>query len=309
MIATSTFATARLGRRSLLAGCTATIFVGRAASAAAKFHREDVTEAGLVGTLFLPVEPTGLPGVVCLTGAMGGLWEAPARALAMDGFPALALATHNYQGRPPTLRLLPVEYVVTAVAWLRHRAAPHADLVAVRGWSRGGELALLAASLTPAINAVIGYAPRCYVAREQNKQNNFADPSAAAAFTWLGQPVDGVPLPEAMRVDRNKPSFEELHGIAVERIAGPIMLVSGQADVGIAGTTAEFSCAQAMRRLDLFKSPHRHVHYSYPDAGHSIAGPPPFTGPAEEGGTTAGDAAAISDSWPRALEFLRAVVA
>ena len=47
------------------------------------------------------------------------------------------------------------------------------------------------------------------------------------------------------------------------------------------------------------------MHYSYPEAGHSIAGPPPFTGPVEGGGTLAGDAAAVADSWPRGLGFLK----
>ena len=287
---------ARLGRRGLLTGVAAGALANTtwSASAAGRFRRRDVREAGLVGTLFTPVEPTGRATLVSLAGAMGGLWEAPAKALALEGFPALALATHNYEGRPPVLRLLPVEYVVAAVNWLRRNAGSGSDFVAVRGWSRGGELALLAASLSPEINAVIAYAPRCYVGLEQNKQNNFGDPTATAAFTWLGRPVEGVPLPDAMRVDPGRPSLEELHGIAVERIAGPIMLVSGSADTGVAGTTPAFSCAQAMRRLDLLHAPHRRVHYNYPDAGHSIAGPPPFTGPAEGGGSVAGDTAAVA---------------
>ncbi len=294
-----------LGRRLLCAGL-ASAAVPRSASAASVL-REDVRTAGLVGTLFIPPRPTGLPAVVSLAGAMGGLWEAPAKALADAGFPALALATHNYENRPPRLHLLPVEYVLSAVAWLRARARPAKGLVALRGWSRGGELALLAASLSPDVNAVIAYAPRCYVGREQDKPNNFIDPNAAAAFTWRGAPVDGVPLPERMRADPQHPSFEDLHGIAVEAIAGPVMLVSGQADTGLAGTTPVFSCTQAMRRLQLFASPYRRLHLNYPDAGHTIAGPPPFAGPAEDGGSIEGDAAAIAASWPRALDFLRSL--
>lgn len=239
--------------------------------------------------------------------AGGGLWEAPAWALAKEGFPTLALATHNYEDRPSRLRLLPIEYVVDGVEWLRHRANSN-GIVALRGWSRGGELALLAASLTPAINGVIAYAPRCYVAREQNKQNNFDDPAVVAAFTWGGAPVDGVPLPEVKRLDPKNPSFEDLHGIAVERITGPIMLVSGTADTGIAGTTAEIGCAYAMRRLELNGFRYPHLHFSYPGAGHSIAEPPPFAGPIVGGGSLAADAAAIADSWPRSLKFLRAMI-
>jgi dienelactone hydrolase len=293
-------------RRALLAGgASAALLAGTGANAAQKFFREDIREAGLVGTLFLPAEPIGLPAVVSLTGALGGLWEAAAKALAIAGFPALALATHNCDGRPPRMRLLPVEYVTTAAGWLRQRVRPADDAVVLRGWSRGGELALLAASLDPAIRAVLAYAPRCYVGREQDRPNNFNDPAVVAAFTWRGLPVEGVPLPPAMRADAGRPTLEDLHGIAVERIAGPVMLVSGDSDTGLAGTTARSGCNQAMRRLELFHSPHRRIHEHYPDAGHSIAGPPPFAGPAEEGGSVAGDAAAVAASWPISLDFLR----
>jgi dienelactone hydrolase len=276
-----------------------------ALSDGAPVRRIDVRESGLVGTLFLPGKHTGLPAVVSLSGAMGGLFEAPAEALAQAGFPTLALATHNTEGRPPKLRLLPVEYVIDGVEWLRTRVTPAGGAVALRGWSRGGELALLAASLSPSVNAVIAYAPRCYVGREQDKPNNFDDPKAVAAFTWRGAPVEGAPLPEDMRVNRVKPSLEDRYGIAVERIAGPTMFVTGSADTGLAGTTPDSSCDRAMRRLELFKSPWRRVHDHYPDAGHDIAGPPPFSGPIEGGGTVAGNTAAVAASWLGALAFLR----
>jgi hypothetical protein len=167
------------------------------------------------------------------------------------------------------LRVLPVEYVVDAVD-CRRRSRPANDIVAVRGWSRDGELALLAGSLKLGINAVIAYAPSCYVGREQNEVNDFARP--AAAFTRRGAPVDSVPLPDAMRADTAKPCLEDLHGITVERIAGPVMLASGMADTGLYGTTPEYSCARAMRRLDLFGVRVPHVHLSYGDAGQRRGG-------------------------------------
>jgi len=299
----------RIARRNVILAGAAALAAGGAYEIQKKpvLQRIPVRQAGLVGTLFLPPNPSALPAVVSLTGAMGGLFEAPAEALAQAGFAVLALATHNTEGRPATLRLQPVEYVLEAVEWLRQWVQPARGRVALRGWSRGGELAMLAASLSPAVNGVIAYAPRTYVGREQNKPNNFGDPTAAAAFTWRGEPLDGVPLPEAMRINRTSPSLEDLHGIAVERIAGPIMFVSGSADTGLAGTTADFSCDRAMRRLELFKSPWRHTHDHYPDAGHDIAGPPPYAGQAEGGGTIAGNANAIAASWPRAIDFLRSL--
>lgn len=242
-----------------------------------------------------------------MAGAMGGTPNTVATALANEGFPALALATHNAEHRPRRLSRLPVEYVLEAIEAVREKARPANGRVVLRGWSRGGELALLAASLSTSPAAVIAYAPRCYVGREQDKPNNFGDPTAEPAFTWQGRALEGVPLPESMRVDPGHPSLEDLHGIPVERIGCPVMLVSGTADTGIAGTTAERGCASVMRRLELFGSSIQRVHDSYENAGHDIAGPPPYTGPATGGGTPEGNAAAVAASWPRGLAFMRAL--
>jgi len=286
----------------MLGGVSAVVLSGRARSAVQSIA---VREAGLVGTLLLPADGSERPAIICLTGAMGGLWEAPARALADEGFATLALATHNSPGLPDKLRLLPLDYVERAVDWMRMRCKPRHGCVALRGWSRGGELALLLASLTPSVNAVLAYAPRLYVGREHGRPNNFDDPTAVAAWTWRGQPVIGEALPRAMLDDPARQSFEDLFGIAVERINGPIMLISGQADTGLAGTTATSGCDKAVRRLARHHFAHRYEHLSYPDAGHNIAGPPPFTGQADDGGTVDGNRAAIADSWPRSLAFLR----
>lgn len=296
-----------MSRRAFIASVSAAALAGCGEGDDQGITRIDVREEGLVGTLFLPATVQKMPAVVCLTGAGGGLWAEPASALAEAGFPALALATHNFDGRPANLRLFPLDYVERAVDWMRDRAKPRGGIVALRGWSRGGELALLLASLSSSVDAVIAYAPRCYVGRQDNTPNSFDDPGVAPAWTYRGKPVAGVPLPSAMLQDPAHQSFEDRFGIAVERIRGPVMLVTGQADTGLSGTTATFSSDQAMRRLDLFKFPYPHAHYSYPGAGHTIAAPPPFVGPVEGGGTLAGDAAAIADSWPRSLAFLRAL--
>jgi dienelactone hydrolase len=292
----------RLTRRGVLTGLSAIALTDRAH---ASVTRVSVRESNFAGALFLPAHPSDQAAVVCLTGAAGGLSEAPAKALAAEGHAALALATHNFPGRQETLRLLPLDQIEQATAWLRLRVEPRRDFVALRGWSRGGEAALLLASLTSSVNAVIAYAPRCYVALEQGKQNNFADPRAVAAWTWRGSPATGDALPTSMLKDPSHQTFEDQFGIAVERIKGPVMLISGEADTGLAGTTAGSSCEAAMRRMELFGFRYPHQHLSYPDAGHFIAGPPPFAGKAEEGGSEAGDAAAVADSWPRSLAFLR----
>ena len=291
-------------RRRFLAGVPALALAGCGAEARSEVERIPVRDLDLKGTLFMPASDQGKPAVLCLTGAEGGLWEDPARALAAEGFPALALATHNFIGLPPRLSNIPVDNVERAVGWLRRRAAPRNGFVAVRGWSRGGELALILASMTNSVNAVVAYAPRCYVAREHQKPNNFDDPTAAPAWTYKGAPVEGVPLAAEKRLDPAHPSLEDLHGIAVERIAGPILFVTGDSDQALAGTSATSSSESAMRRLKLMGFRHGYTHLRYPDAGHNIAGPPPFDGQPMDGGTVEGIRKAVADSWKRSLAFL-----
>jgi dienelactone hydrolase len=113
----------------------------------------DVRESGIVGTLFLPETAVPTPAVMCLAGAAGGIPMAPAAALAKEGFAAFALATHAVEARPPVIERFPLEYCFAAVAWLREAVKPASGFVAVRGHSRGAQLALLMAVLQPDLDA------------------------------------------------------------------------------------------------------------------------------------------------------------
>jgi hypothetical protein len=100
--------------------------------------------------------------------------------------------------------------------------------------------------------------------------------------------------------------------IPVERIDGPVLLISGQAD---AMWPSPLMCRWMMERLSYHNHPHRRKHLSYPDAGHTIGIPYRPTTVTEHrtpsgallqfGGTAAGNAHAEADSWPRVLQFLR----
>jgi pimeloyl-ACP methyl ester carboxylesterase len=96
--------------------------------------------------------------------------------------------------------------------------------------------------------------------------------------------------------------------VPVERINGPVLLVSGEDDRG-AGPAYHRIAAD---RLAAHGRPHEHV--VYPGAGHLIAAPPyaPTTvsttpGPGvtlEHGGTPAATAHARADAWRRTLALL-----
>lgn len=267
----------------------------------------DVREEGLVGTLFLPTGAGPFPAVITLTGAGGSIDEPPARALAQEGFAALALATHRAPGLPQSFREIPIEYSERAVWWLRKKVRPVNDFVAVRGWSRGGELALILGAMFSSIKAVLAYAPLTYVGLSVPRRENVDQSSVPVAWTWHGRPLAFKPLPRRMMADPNHPTFEDRFGIPIERTKGPILFVTGTDDKGLSQDPT-IGCERAMRRLELFRFPYRHEHLSYEGAGHDIAGPPPFNGDVEGGGTVEANRRAVADSWPRSIAFLRSAL-
>src|SRR5580765_1318028 len=296
--------------------------------------REPVRDDGLVGTFFGPADGTPRPGVLVVGGSDGGLSEGMAALLASHGFAALALAYFRAEHLPPDLTEIPLEYFETAIRWLGRQPSVAAGGLGVVGRSRGGELALLLAATFPEITAVVGYVPSGVV-----HAGIAALPAAGAAprsaWTYRGKPLPFVPPP----IDGRPPgpaaaspeapleltpmflkSLEdrgavEAAAIFVERIRGPVLLISGEDDrLWPSPVLAEIAAA----RLAAHTRAVTHLRYS--GAGHMIGpvGLPatantilhPLRGRAMAlGGTPAGNAAAAADSWPRVLEFLRTALA
>ena len=290
-----------------------------------------IHEDGIVGTLFTPPEPGPHGLVVVLSGSGGGLMEARASLFAAHGYAALALGYFGAPGLPPTISQIPLEYFERALHWARRTLAP--DFVAVAGVSRGGELSLLLGSTMPElIDAVIAYVPSSVT----NGVLNAGRPGEhrhAPAWSWRGRnlPVlaqdnpraDWALFDDAPAPKRQTPAFlaalEDAQAvsrssIAVERIGGPVMLVSGRDDA--LWPSARFGELIA-QQLEAARHPHPVVHLSYEDAGHVITYPyAPTTMLARPhpvsridiafGGTAAGNAFACEQSWPAVLAFLTA---
>ena len=95
--------------------------------------------------------------------------------------------------------------------------------------------------------------------------------------------------------------------IPVERINGPVLLVSGEAD-GLWPAKTMADAIVARLRANNFR--HRVENLSYPDGGH-MTPTPPALGPttpastAQMGGTVEGTDRARAAAWPAMLCFLR----
>ena len=265
-------------------------------------------------------------------GSEGGLHELDAAFLASKGYASLALAYFDFEDLPKSFANIPLEYFETALDWLRSRTEVRREQIAVMGGSRGGELALLLGSQSRRIRAVIAFAPSGIIWPG-------IDPNGAdeAAWTFRGRPVpflsnrDATPEQKQQieRVLSRQPiDFAQLFSltlqntaavekatIPVQKINGPVLLVSGDDDRVWPSTLL---ANKVMEQLKQAKHPFSDRHLAYAGAGHFIPLPhlpatvhlvihPVTKTEIVLGGDTERTAAAAADSWAQILKFLRSV--
>ena len=259
-----------------------------------------VHEDGLVGYFYSPNGEGPYPTLIILGGSGGGVDIGKAALLASHGYATLALAYFGVPPLPKELSEIPLEYFETAIDWLKSQDVVDGDRIGVIGASRGGELALLLGATFPDLKAVIGYMPSGVVL------GNYTSTSVGEKAAWT---YHGNPIPFAIEGDTES---IEAATIPVEKINGPILLISGKDDQIWPST--ELS-EIAIVRLKKYDHPYPYEHLSYEGAGHSIMLPywPSTVNPAIHpvtgekmvyGGTAKGNAYASADAWAHVLEFL-----
>lgn len=292
-------------------------------------ERLEVREDGLVGTLFVPAGDGPHPVVISVSGSGGGLSEGAAALYASHGYAGFALAYFNYEALPPDLINIPLEYFETAIAWLQRQPRLDGERIAVSGTSRGGELVLLLGATFPTIKAVVAYVPSGIVFGGIGRDGVRG---ARAAWTYRGEPVDFLkprpellgpepapqPADEAVRLtDRFLHSMRDQAAVAsveipVERINGPVLMISGKDDAMWPSTRLAEIARERLEKHG-FRHPYRHL--AYDGAGHMIGTPySPSTIVASRhaltgglnayGGTPQGYATAREDSWREILRML-----
>ncbi|PLZ02690.1 hypothetical protein CY652_09130 [Burkholderia sp. WAC0059] len=298
--------------------------------------REAIHADGLVGTLFRPAGAGPHPVAIVLNGSGGGINEARAALLAAHGYAGFALGYFNAPGLPGYISSTPLEYFAKALAWTREHLAPQHGFVAVLGHSRGAELALLlGTTYRDDISAVIGYVPSS-VLNGTLRAGRPGEHPASPAWT-----LDGKPLPIVWNDNRTAdwsafdskaspvrqaPSFVsalrdpdavQRARIPVEKIAGPVLLLSGTDDGFWPSSDMADSIVEQLRAAG---HPHAVAHLRYDGAGHAIQFPfVPTTRIVKPhavakvdltgGGTPEANAQANEDSWPRVIAFLDTAVA
>ena len=268
-------------------------------------ERIGLHDGELRGTLFLPPGKDRHPGVLVLGGSEGGLPARRAGWLASHGFSTLALGYFRYDDLPKELAGIPLEYFGHALNWMASRPQIAPDRIAVMGVSRGAELALQLGSMSPAIKAVVAYAPA-----------NVRYPACCGftsvpyAWTWEGRGLAFRPL----RNGFGQEAMALQAVIKVEQTDGPILLISGKQDrVWDSSSMADSIVA----RLKQFRFAHNVELLKYPHAGHGAGRPeiaPAWQGPTrnptsgrdvEMGGTPRGNAESSLDAISKVIDFLQ----
>jgi len=290
--------------------------------------RTKLADQGLVGVLFHPAGDGPRRGVMQLGGAEGGMHVDDAALLAAHGFTVLALAYFGMPGLPPTLRCIPVEYFGLALDYLQTHPKVAPGGITVMGVSKGSEAALLTGATYPdavrSVISIVGSAVHTQGISQDIRTGSLLDilQTPVASWTYHGQDLpylrNVVPPRLRAALAAGDPvsigwAFPDLGDspeagpalIPVDRISGPVLLLSAGDDSGYGAAYHEI----AMSRL---RHPARHIVYEH--AGHPIAGPPyrptPRAGRGggaqfQQTGIPAADAAARAGAWREVREFLQ----
>ncbi|MGB9429378.1 MAG: acyl-CoA thioester hydrolase/BAAT C-terminal domain-containing protein [Gammaproteobacteria bacterium] len=294
--------------------------------------KTSVNTNGLAGELYTPVTPGPHPAIIVLGGSEGGLYPQvnEAALLASHGYVALGLAyfqgfENNEVGLaalPQKLMDIPLEYFVKAADWLKQQPSVDPKHVAIMGWSKGAEAALITAATFPKeFQAVIGFMPSSVVW----SGINYGPGPISSSWTLHGKPLPWVnPVMNLAMFSSGKPlafvsshraglkdtSAVEKAAIPVEHIAGPVLLISGGDDQI---WPSPLMSEQIMQRLAAHHHAYNDESLCYAGAGHAIL--PPYRptnasvvtvpgGSFAFGGNPTAYAFADRDAWNKVLAFL-----
>ncbi len=267
-----------------------------------------VTDHGLIAELYQPKGQHRSAAIVTLGACTLHSPRDFAQGLANVGYVTLALFYCGPNTKSDQLAEVPLEYMKTAIDWLLNNPSLGIKRVGVAGASQGAQAALITAATYPEVAAVLAVAPSNLVTAALGPLPDRIK-SAPHASSWS---LGGVPVPYLPHeADFDSDAYPEA-SIAVERINGPVLLISGTEDKA---WPSSLMADKIMKRLKAHNFRFRYEHLRYANAGHGLfAAHDPADAlfaekfakesPGSMGGTREGVVAAQADAWPKALAFL-----
>jgi dienelactone hydrolase len=282
----------------------------------------------LVGSAYAPASAGKHAALLLVGGSEGGhSFDRYAAVLASHGYVTVSLAYFGAPTLPKELMSVPIEPIAAALDWLAQRSDVDPNRIGMLGMSKGGELALVCASMFPQIHAVVAIVPSSVVWNGISATNF----TPTSSWTFGGRPLPFVPWdPQAgMNVGaqfatQQPVALEPLYSaslgnapavraaaIAVEKIDGPVLLISGDSDRMWPSTPMSDAI---VARLQQTHHPYKDVHVHFAGAGHALLS---FYSPTygydmlrfpgggfEFGGTAEGDGKAAEGALPAITAFL-----
>jgi uncharacterized protein len=274
-----------------------------------------LTADGLLGNYYRPPGPPK-GAVLVVGGSDGGISETAddmAEAFAEAGYHALVLSYWGAPGQALKMRDLPLETFERGLNWLAKQPEVNGRL-AMAGYSKGAEAALLTATHYPALKAVIAGAPSHLSWQGIDVVGTFYDSSST--FSRGGKAVAFMPYRDVnfmagagpLEIHTKPLRYQDEYpeaAIKIETIKAPVMLLCGDKDV------VWPACLMSEKLLARAKAKQmaEPLFLRYPEAGHGVLGPPiteerPDKLLRRAGGTAEANIAARADAWPKVLAFL-----
>lgn len=207
-----------------------------------------VHEGPVLGMLHhLPGPPN--PGVLLLGGTEGRTLDHAGSLLAAQGYTVLTQAYFGVEDRPAALTDVELDDVDAAIGLLLASEHTRGGEVAIVGASRGAEAALQVAADNAAVGALVAVAPTAL--RHPGVSPSYTDytqpawlrdgeplgfnPASMRVRDWagfVGRAITRRPLRQvgAFRSQLRDPVKVERARIPVERIRGPLLMISGDED-------------------------------------------------------------------------------
>lgn len=276
--------------KRLLSACLACVFF---LSACAALHPPAVEQAsyrnaGVVTQLYKTALAEQAPLIFLLggggKGGMAGSQKAIQRFNSL-GYHVVSVGYFGLQGLPAYADRIDITEIHQAIVFYKNQTYVAPQKVLLHGFSLGAQLALLLASEYPAdVNGVVALAPS-HVVFQGGAISLFHHSSwtrdgvevpylpfdnftlMAAVLSAIG--TDGIGKSVTDEALQHKDA-EQTARIKVERIAGPVLLVSGTRDQAWASTPMS---EVIMARLDASRFAHKHIHLAL-DEGHAVPSHP-----------------------------------
>lgn len=159
-----------------------------------------------------------------------------------NGIPALAVALFRTKETPKNLDRIPLEYISSAIAWLKDQGY---EKIGIDGTSKGSEIALLAASMFSELSCVIARVPSHFISEGLTVCGKSKRPSGTSCWSYEGKEIPFAPykarefnVPKILLkekemyllgINKGKTVTNETL-IPIERIKAPILLLSAVND-------------------------------------------------------------------------------